>query len=239
MKISLFIPCYIDQFYPQVGLSVVRVFERLGHEVDFDAGLVCCGQPAFNAGYWPEAREVANRVVERLSDQEVVVVPSGSCATMVKVFYRELFAGTKQEEIVNQIGLRTFEFSEFLVDKLGVTDLGSRFQGSATFHDGCHGLRELGVRTQPRTLLQQVQGLTLIEMEDNTTCCGFGGLFAVKFPMISTAMGETKCGFAARTGADYLISNDSSCLMHLEGLLKRSGSKMKALHLAEVLANFR
>jgi L-lactate dehydrogenase complex protein LldE len=239
VKISLFIPCYIDQFYPQVGLSVVRVFERLGHEVDFDAGLVCCGQPAFNAGYWPEAREVANRVVERLSDQEVVVVPSGSCATMVKVFYRELFAGTKQEEIVNQIGLRTFEFSEFLVDKLGVTDLGSRFQGSATFHDGCHGLRELGVRTQPRTLLQQVQGLTLIEMEDNTTCCGFGGLFAVKFPMISTAMGETKCGFAARTGADYLISNDSSCLMHLEGLLKRSGSKMKALHLAEVLANFR
>jgi L-lactate dehydrogenase complex protein LldE len=158
---------------------------------------------------------------------------------MVKVFYRELFAGTKQEEIVNQIGLRTFEFSEFLVDKLGVTDLGSRFQGSATFHDGCHGLRELGVRTQPRTLLQQVQGLTLIEMEDNTTCCGFGGLFAVKFPMISTAMGETKCGFAAKTGADYLISNDSSCLMHLEGLLKRSGSKMKALHLAEVLANFR
>jgi len=239
VKISLFIPCYIDQFYPQVGLSVVRVFERLGHEVDFDAGLVCCGQPAFNAGYWPEAREIANRVVERLSDQEVVVVPSGSCATMVKVFYRELFAGTKQEEIVNQIGLRTFEFSEFLVDKLGVTDLGSRFQGSATFHDGCHGLRELGVRTQPRTLLQQVQGLTLIEMEDNTTCCGFGGLFAVKFPMISTAMGETKCGFAARTGADYLISNDSSCLMHLEGLLKRSGSKMKALHLAEVLANFR
>ena len=238
MKISLFIPCYVDLFYPQVGLSVVRVFERLGHAVDFDAGLVCCGQPAFNAGFWPEAREVANKVVERLSDKEVVVVPSGSCATMIRVFYRELFAGSKQEETVKQLALRTFEFSEFLVDKLEVTDLGSRFQASATFHDGCHGLRELGVRTQPRTLLQQVKDLTLIEMEDATTCCGFGGMFAVKFPMISTAMGETKCGLAAKTGADYLISNDSSCLMHLEGLLKRSGSKMKALHWAEVLANF-
>ena len=214
MKISLFIPCYIDLFYPQVGLSVVRVFERLGHAVDFDPCLVCCGQPAFNAGFWPEAREVASKVVERLSDQEVVVVPSGSCATMIRVFYRELFAGTEQEETVNQLARRTFEFSEFLVDKLGVTDLGSRFPASTTFHDGCHGLRELGVRTQPRTLLQQVKDLTLIEMEDATTCCGFGGLFAVKFPMISTAMGETKCGLAAKTGADYLISNDSSCLMH-------------------------
>ena len=239
MKISLFIPCYIDLFYPQVGLSVVRVFERLGHAVDFDPCLVCCGQPAFNAGFWPEAREVASKVVERLSDQEVVVVPSGSCATMIRVFYRELFAGTEQEETVNQLARRTFEFSEFLVDKLGVTDLGSRFPASTTFHDGCHGLRELGVRTQPRTLLQQVKDLTLIEMEDATTCCGFGGLFAVKFPMISTAMGETKCGLAAKTGADYLISNDPSCLTHLEGLLKRSGSKMKPLHLAEVLANFR
>jgi L-lactate dehydrogenase complex protein LldE len=238
VKISLFIPCYIDLFYPQVGLSVVRVFERLGHDIDFDEGLVCCGQPAFNAGYWPEAKKVASKVVERLSEKEVVVVPSGSCATMIRVFYRELFAGSEQGETVNQLALRIFEFSEFLVDKLGVIDVGSRFHASATFHDGCHGLRELGVRTQPRTLLQQVKDLTLIEMEDAATCCGFGGLFAVKFPMISTAMGETKCGLAAKTGADYLISNDSSCLMHLEGLLKRSGSKMKALHIAEVLANF-
>jgi L-lactate dehydrogenase complex protein LldE len=239
VKISLFIPCYIDLFYPQVGLSVVRVFEHLGHEVDFDPHLVCCGQPAFNAGFWPAAREVANKVVERLSDKEVVVVPSGSCAAMIRVFYRELFAGSKQEETVNQLALRIFEFSEFLVDKLGVTDLGSRFQASATFHDGCHGLRELGVRTQPRTLLRQVKDLNLIEMEDTTTCCGFGGLFAVKFPMISTAMGETKCALATKTGTDYLISNDSSCLMHLEGLLKRSGSKIQARHLAEVLTNFR
>ena len=238
MRISLFIPCYIDQFYPQVGLSVVRVLERLGHQVHFDESVVCCGQPAFNAGYWNEAREVAAKVVQRLSGSEVVVVPSGSCATMLRVFYRELFAGQPGEEEAARLGLRTFEFSEFLVDKLGVTELGSRFPGTATFHDGCHGLRELGVRTQPRALLQRVKDLTLMEMEDSTVCCGFGGLFSVKFPMISTAMGETKCTLASKTGADYLISNDSSCLMHLEGLLKRSGSKMKALHLAEVLANF-
>ena len=239
MRICLFVPCYIDQCYPQVGTSVVRVLERLGHQIDFDEGVVCCGQPAFNAGFWPEARTVTTRVVQRLSGSEAVVVPSGSCATMIRVFYRELFAGQTEEETVNELARKTFEFSEFLVDKLGVTDLGSRFPGSATFHDGCHGLRELGVRTQPRELLRQVKDLTLLEMEDTTTCCGFGGLFAVKFPMISTAMGETKCALAAKTGADYLISNDSSCLMQLEGLLKRSGSKMKALHLAEVLANFR
>ncbi|MBV8815206.1 MAG: (Fe-S)-binding protein [Verrucomicrobia bacterium] len=239
MRISLFIPCYIDQFYPGVGLSVVRVLERLGHKVEFDDELVCCGQPAFNAGYWPEAKSIAVKVLHRLAGAEAVVVPSGSCATMLRVFYRELFAGDPQEAAARELGSKTFEFSEFLVDKLGVTDLGSRFRGTATFHDGCHGLRELGVQSQPRRLLENVRELTLVEMEDVTTCCGFGGLFAVKFPMISTAMGETKCSLASNTGADYLISNDSSCLMHLEGLLKRSGSKLRTLHLAEVLANFR
>jgi L-lactate dehydrogenase complex protein LldE len=238
VRISLFIPCYIDQFYPGVGLSVVRVLERLGHQVEFDDELVCCGQPAFNAGYWPEAKSIAVKVLQRLAGAEAVIVPSGSCATMLRVFYRELFAGDPNEAAARELGHKTFEFSEFLVDKLGVTDLGSRFRGTATFHDGCHGLRELGVRTQPRKLLQNVRELTLVEMEDATTCCGFGGLFAVKFPMISTAMGETKCALASKTGADYLISNDSSCLMHLEGMLKRSGSKLKTLHLAEVLANF-
>jgi L-lactate dehydrogenase complex protein LldE len=239
VRISLFIPCYIDQFYPGVGLSVVRVLERLGHQVEFDDELVCCGQPAFNAGYWPEAKSIGAKVLQRLAGVEAVIVPSGSCATMLRVFYRELFAGDPNEAAARELAGKAFEFSEFLVDKLGVTDLGSRFRGTATFHDGCHGLRELGVQAQPRKLLQNVRELTLVEMEDATTCCGFGGLFAVKFPMISTAMGETKCALASKTGADYLISNDSSCLMHLEGLLKRSGSKLKTLHLAEVLANFR
>jgi L-lactate dehydrogenase complex protein LldE len=238
VRIALFVPCYIDQFYPRAAESVVRVLERLGHQIDFDEKLICCGQPAFNAGSWDQARSVAVRVVNRLQKSEAVVVPSGSCATMIRVFYPEIFKGTNQEKAALALAERTYEFSQFVVDRLGVTDLQSRFPGKATFHDGCHGLRELGVRSQPRVLLSHVRDLELVEMEDNEVCCGFGGLFAVKFPMISTAMGETKCELAKQTGADYLISNDSSCLMHLEGLLKRSGSKMKTIHLAEVLSQW-
>jgi L-lactate dehydrogenase complex protein LldE len=238
VKIALFVPCYIDQFYPRVAESVVRVLEKLGHEIDFDENLICCGQPAFNAGSWVDARRVAARVVDRLQDAEVVVVPSGSCATMMRVFYPEIFKGSDREKAALALAQRTYEFSQFVVDRLGVADLQSRFPGKATFHDGCHGLRELGVRSQPRVLLSHVRDLELIEMEDNQVCCGFGGLFAVKFPMISAAMGETKCDLARQTGAEYLISNDSSCLMHLDGLLKRSGSKMKTVHLAEVVAQW-
>jgi L-lactate dehydrogenase complex protein LldE len=238
VKIALFVPCYVDQFYPRVAESVVRVLERLGHQIDFDESLACCGQPAFNAGCWDDARSVASRVVSHLQDAEAIVVPSGSCATMMRVFYPEIFKNSERDKAAKALAERTYEFSQFVVDRLGVTDLQSRFPGKATFHDGCHGLRELGVRSQPRILLSHVRDLELVEMEDADVCCGFGGLFAVKFPMISTAMGETKCELATQTGAEYLISNDSSCLMHLEGLLKRSDSKMKALHLAEVLAQW-
>ena len=238
MRIALFVPCYVDQFYPRVAESVVRILEKLGHEIDFDKSLICCGQPAFNAGSWDNARSVGGRIINRLQEAEAVVVPSGSCATMIRVFYPEIFKGSDRENFARALADKTYEFSQFVVDRLGVADLQSRFPGKATFHDGCHGLRELGVRSQPRLLLSHVRGLELIEMEDNEVCCGFGGLFAVKFPVISTAMGETKCDLARQTGADYLISNDSSCLMHLEGLLKRSGSKMKTLHLAEVLAQW-
>jgi L-lactate dehydrogenase complex protein LldE len=238
VKIALFVPCYVDQFYPRVAESVVRILERLGHQIVFDESLVCCGQPAFNAGSWDDARSVAGRVLSRLQAAEAVVVPSGSCATMIRAFYPEIFKHSDREKAALALAERTYEFSQFIVDRLGVADLQSQFPAKATFHDGCHGLRELGVRSQPRLLLSYVRDLELIEMEDNEVCCGFGGLFAVKFPMISTAMGETKCDLAKQTGAQYLISNDSSCLMHLEGLLKRSGSEMKTLHLAEVLSRW-
>ena len=165
------------------------------------------------------------------------MVPSGSCAAMVRNFYPELFRATPQAAAAEQLSRRTFEFSSFLVDQLGVTDLGSRFPARVTFHDGCHGMRELQVKRQPRLLLERVKDLTLIEMEDQTSCCGFGGTFAVKFPMISTAMGETKSASALGTGAEYLVSNDSSCLMHLQGLLSRQNQTLKTVHLAEVLAS--
>lgn len=237
MKINLLIPCFVDQLFPSVGISVVRIFEKLGHTVNFKESIFCCGQPAFNAGYWEVARGIATRVLQSLAGSDPVVVPSGSCAAMVKNFYPELFRETPQAEAAIELSQRVFEFSSFLVDQLRVTDLGSRFPAKVTFHDGCHGLRELHVKRQPRQLLERVQGLTLLEMEDQTSCCGFGGTFAVKFPMISTAMGETKSASALDTGAEYLVSNDSSCLMHLQGLLSRQNQKLKTIHLAEVLAS--
>ncbi len=237
MKINLLIPCFVDQLFPAVGISMVRIFEKLGHTVDFKESIVCCGQPAFNAGFWEESREIAVRVLRALRGEDPVVVPSGSCAAMVKNFYPELFRAKPEAEAAGQLSRRTFEFSSFLVDQLGVTDVGSRFPAKVTFHDGCHGLRELQVKRQPRLLLESVKDLTLVEMSDQTSCCGFGGTFAVKFPMISTAMGETKSASALQTGAEYLVSNDSSCLMHLQGLLSRQNEKLKTVHLAEVLAS--
>jgi L-lactate dehydrogenase complex protein LldE len=238
VKITLLIPCFVDQLFPSVGISMVRIFEKLGHKIEFDESIVCCGQPAFNAGYWNEARAIAVRVVEGLQNAEVVVIPSGSCGAMIRVFYPEIFKHHPKREAALSLGQKTYELSEFLVDHLGVTDLGSRFPAKVTFHDGCHGLRELHVKQQPRQLLKGVKDLTLIEMGDQTSCCGFGGTFAVKFPMISTAMGEAKCASALETDAEYLVSNDSSCLMHLQGLLARQKKTLKTIHLANVLANF-
>jgi L-lactate dehydrogenase complex protein LldE len=237
VKITIFIPCFVDQLFPSVGISAVRIFEKLGHTVDFRDSVICCGQPAFNAGYWEEARGIARRVLRALEGEDPVIVPSGSCGAMIKNFYPELFQNKPEADAAVRLARRTFEFSSFLVDRLGVTDLGSRFPAKVTFHDGCHGLRELHVKRQPRQLLERVKDLTLVEMEDQTSCCGFGGTFAVKFPMISTAMGETKAGSALETGAEYLVSNDSSCLMHLQGLLSRRKQKLKTIHLAEVLAS--
>lgn len=236
MKVSLFIPCFVDLFYPQVGISMVRIFERLGHVVDFPENQTCCGQPAFNAGYWDEARSVGEKSLETFRDADVVVSASGSCGAMMKVFYPELFAKTPRLEEAQNLAAKIFEFSDFLVNHLKVEDLGAHFEGKVTFHDGCHGLRELGIKKEPRVLLSHVKGLELVEMSEAETCCGFGGLFSVKFPSISTAMGEVKCASILNTTADYVVSNDSSCLMQIQGMLDRQKHKVRSLHLAEVLA---
>ncbi len=236
MTVTLFIPCYVDALFPRAGISMVQILEKLGHKVVCPSNLICCGQPAFNSGYWNEAWPVAIKTLQALRNAEAVVIGSGSCGAMVKKFYPELFAETRHEELANQVAARTWEFSDFLVNKLKVTDLDARFPARVTFHDGCHGLRELGIKTPPRTLLAEVRDLELVEMSEAETCCGFGGTFATKFPMISTAMGDVKCASAVETGADYIVSGDSSCLMHLQGLLSRQGGKIKTIHLAEVLA---
>ena len=235
MTVTLFIPCFMDALYPRAGISMVEILERLGHQVVCPEEIACCGQPPFNSGYWDEARVIAAPVLQKLKNAEAIVIGSGSCGAMIKKFYPELFAKTPQAELARQISARTWEFSDFLATKLGVTDLGAKFPHKVTFHDGCHGLRELGIKKPPRQLLENVKGLELVEMKEAETCCGFGGTFAVKFPMISTAMGEVKCASADQTRADYIVSNDSSCLMHLQGLLSRTGNPMQTIHLAEIL----
>ena len=234
MTVTLFIPCFVDALYPRAGISMVEILERLGHTVVCPEEIACCGQPPFNSGYWDEARTIAAPVLEKLAGAEVIVIGSGSCGAMVKKFYPELFAKTPQAELAKEVAARTWEFSDFLVSQLGVTDLGAKFPHKVTYHDGCHGLRELGIKTSPRVLLGKVDGLQLVEMKDEI-CCGFGGTFSAKFPMISTAMGEVKCAAAAETGAEYIVSADSSCLMHIQGLLSRQGKPTKTISLAEVL----
>jgi L-lactate dehydrogenase complex protein LldE len=236
MKITLFIPCFIDQFYPQVGVSVVKILEKLGHTIDFPEAQTCCGQPAFNSGLWDQARSVADHALTVFRQAEVIVTPSGSCGAMMKIHYPELFEHTPRHEEACALSAKVFEFSQFLVNRLQVTDLGAVLKGRATFHDGCHGLRGLNVKAEPRELLKKVKGLELVEMAPAETCCGFGGTFAVKYPMISSAMGECKCAAIVDTGAEYVISNDSSCLMHIQGMFAKQKKTMRGLHLAEVLA---
>ncbi len=236
MKVALLVPCFVDVLCPGAAIAMVSVLERLGHAVECPESPACCGQPAFNAGCWEEARAVTGDAIRRLSDYEAVVVGSGSCAAMMKVFSRELFAEDERLAAARDLAARTWEFSEFLVSRLGVEDVGARFPARVTIHDGCHGLRELGLKRPIRALLARVKDLELVEMQETETCCGFGGSFSVKFPMISTAMGEAKCASARATGAEYIVSNDSSCLLHLAGLLERRGERLQTLHLAEVLA---
>ena len=237
MTVTLFIPCFVDLMYPQVGMSMVRILERLGHKVVVPDGPACCGQPAFNTGYWDESREIAVQMLDTLKEAEVVVIASGSCGAMLKVFYPELFVGTEYEQAARDLAPKCWEFSGFLVNKLGVTDLGATFPHKVTFHDGCHGLRELNNKRPPRELLAKVKGLELVEMGAAEICCGFGGTFSAKFPAISTAMGEVKCASALDTKAEYIVSCDSSCLMQIQGLADKQRKAIKTIHLAEVLAS--
>ncbi len=237
MRIALFIPCFVDHYYPRAAISIVKVLERLGHQVEYPPGQTCCGQPAFNSGYWDEARTVAARLFDIFRDAEVVVSASGSCGAMLKVFNPEMFKDSPHQQDAAELAAKTFEFSDFLVHRLGVEDVGASFPHKVTFHDGCHGLRELRIHSQPRRLLANVRGLDLVEMEDNDTCCGFGGTFAVKFPHISRSMGGDKCRAVRATGSEFVVSNDASCLMQIEGMLRRDGSPVRGLHLAEVLAS--
>jgi L-lactate dehydrogenase complex protein LldE len=239
MKVAVFIPCYVDQVVPGVGQATVRLLRRLGMEVIYPSAQTCCGQPAFNTGFWSEAADVAKRQMRVFLDcgAEVIVCPSGSCTAMQSVFYPTLFHGTDQESAAKDLASRTFELTQFIVHKLGLRDVGARFAGKAVLHRSCHSLRELNLRTEASELLSHVEGLELVPMDADEECCGFGGTFSVKMSDISTAMGEVKLSAIDRAGADWVISGDSSCLMHLGGMMSKRGMKVRPIHLAEVLAS--
>ncbi len=231
--VALFIPCYIDQFYPAIGQATAELLERQGCRVVFPDQQTCCGQPAFNSGYWDESRGVIHQFVRAFADHRWIVCPSGSCAAMCRVFFRHVDA----DEQVAAVGRRVFELTEFLVDILGVTDVGARFPHKVTLHIGCHGRRELGLVDAPLTLLQNVRDLEYTELPNMEECCGFGGTFSVKMAGTSIAMGQTKAENVLKTGAEVVTSPDVSCLMHFGGIMQRNPAMkhIRTMHIAELL----
>ena len=228
-RVSIFVTCIVDQVFPRVGIAMAEVLERAGCDVEFREAQTCCGQPAFNSGYREEARAVARHFLDVFEGAEYIVVPSGSCAAMIAHHYEDLFPGHRES--------RVWEFSQFLTGVLHVENVGARLDQTVTYHDSCHALRELKIKNAPRRLLQNVQGLRLVEMGAAEECCGFGGTFSVKFADVSGAIARTKIDSIASTGADTVVSIDSSCLMQIDGALRRAGSSIRTMHLAEVLAS--
>ena len=237
MNVHVFIPCFIDQLYPTAGFNTIKVLEKAGCIVTYNPDQTCCGQPAFNAGYWGESREVCNKFINDFSGAEHIVVPSASCAGFIKNYYSKIYDNASNQKDTEGFQEKVYELSDFLVNILKVEDLGAQFEGVATYHDSCAALRECKIKTEPRKLLENVKGLKLIDLQDNETCCGFGGTFAVKFEAISVAMGEQKVQHIVDTKADYLISTDLSCLMHIGGVMEKMEIPVKSLHLADVLAS--
>jgi L-lactate dehydrogenase complex protein LldE len=237
LHVTLFVQCLVDGLFPDIGVAMVRVLEKLGLALDYPDGQTCCGQPAFNAGYRGEARRAARHFIRLFENARWIVCPSGSCVHMVREYYPLLFdnePGWRQRAVT--VSRRCFEFTEFLVDVLGVDDLGARFNRRITYHDSCHLLRGLGVHEQPRRLLRNINGAEFVEMPESDRCCGFGGAFSIKYPQISTAMLEDKVGFIVESGADLVVGCDAGCLMNMQGMLKRKGLAVRTMHIAQLLA---
>jgi L-lactate dehydrogenase complex protein LldE len=232
-SVALFVPCYVDVLYPEVAKAVVSIFDRLGVRFAYPIEQTCCGQPAFNAGHWSEASALAQHFAKTFEDYRWIVVPSGSCGAMARVFFDQL----EPHGPAARIGARVYDLASFLVDVMGVTDVGARFPHAVTYHDGCHGRRELQCTAATLALLANVKELEYRELPFIGECCGFGGLFSVKYDELSSSMGVAKSDRALSTGAEYLVSGDSSCLMHVGGILKHRNDPLKTIHLAEVLAH--
>ena len=235
---TLFIQCLVDGIYPEVGEAMVALFRKLGINLTCPSRQTCCGQPAFNAGYQGEARVAARRFIDIFESAEAIVCPSGSCVTMVRHHYPQLFADdTAWLPRAQLVAAKTFELTEYLVDVLKVDDLGSRYDGVVTYHDSCHLLRNLRIKEQPRRLLSKISGLEFVELNDSDYCCGFGGSFSFKYADISAAMAKDKINNIIASGAGTVVGCDMGCLMNIQGMLSRKGADIKVMHIAEILAN--
>lgn len=237
MTVQLFIPCFVDQLYPQTAFNMIKVLEKAGCTVEYNAEQTCCGQPAFNAGFRDEAKEVCGKFIRDFRGADYIVAPSASCVGFVRNYYLKMFDNSSVHNEVKDLGKRTFELTDFLVNILKVEDLGATLNATVTYHDSCAALRECRIKQEPRRLLSNVRGLELVEMNDVETCCGFGGTFAVKFEPISVGMADQKAMNAVATGSQYIVSTDISCLMHLDGYIRHKGLNIRTMHIADVLAN--
>ena len=237
MNVQIFIPCFVDQLYPETAFNMIKVLEKTGCTVTYNTNQTCCGQPAFNAGFWDEARSVCMKFVNDFKESDMIVTPSASCAGFVRNYYSKLLDNSSVHNEMKDLSKRIYEFSEFMVNVLQIENVGAELKGKATYHASCASLRECNITQEPKKLLSRVKGLELTELKDAETCCGFGGTFAVKFEPISIAMAEQKVENALATGADYLISTDLSCLMHLDGYIKNKGYNLQTMHIADVLAS--
>ena len=235
--VTLFIQCLVDGIYPDVGEAMVKILRRLGLEVDCPTRQTCCGQPAFNSGYRREAKVAARRFIDIFDAATTIVCPSGSCVTMVRNHYPELFMHDDYWlQRARRVAAKTYELTEFLVDVMGMVDLGAYYDGKITYHDSCHLLRNLRIKDQPRRLLRNVSGAEFVEMVDSDRCCGFGGSFSVKYADISAALVKDKVKNIEDSGADTVVGCDMGCLMNIQGMLSRMGSKVKVMHIAQLLA---
>jgi len=236
-KVQLFIPCFVDQLYPETGMNMVKVLEKLGCDVIYNTRQTCCGQPAYNAGYRDEAKSVATKFLHDFEEDTYIVSPSGSCTGYVRNCYDKLFDNSSDHNLSNQVRENMYEFTEFITNVLKVENVGATLNGIATYHDACGALRECGIKEAPRKLLAKVRGLQLVEMKECETCCGFGGTFAIKFEPISIGMAQTKVKSALETGAKYMITTDVSCMMHIQGYINENKFPIQTMHIADVLAS--
>jgi L-lactate dehydrogenase complex protein LldE len=239
MQIDLFIPCFIDQLYPDTAWNTIKILEKAGCEVNYNKEQTCCGQPSFNSGYWKETTELAKKFIKDFPNSRPIVSPSGSCTGFIKNNYEKVI-DKKDVDYTNALRVKkhVVELTDFLVNHLKITDFGAEFNHKITYHDSCSALREYGIKNEPRILLSKVKGLEIIEMKEAETCCGFGGTFSAKFTGISTAMVQQKVESAMETGAEYIVGTESSCLMNIAGYINKQKLPIKVIHIADIISQF-